>query len=438
MSVGVLLVIFLLILVNALYVAAEFAAVSVRGSRIQQRAEEGNWLAGYLLPHIADPQRLDRYIATSQIGITISSLVLGAYGQTKLAPVLVPLFEGLGGLQRVGAESTAAVVVLLVLTATQLILGELVPKSLALQYPTSVALYTYLPMEWSLRAMSWFISLLNGSGLAILHLFRIGTAGHVHIHSPDEIEYLIAESRAGGLIEPDEHARLRRALRLGTLRVEEVMVPRSEIFGLEAGTPFDEILSRAADSAYTRLPVYQGSLDHVVGYMHVQDIARQALDGAQSPPLRPPFFIPASLTLDRVLERFRAQRQHMALVSDESGRTTGLITVSDILQEILGGGVPDEFKTAEPSPERLVDGRLRLPGSLRLEEAAALVGAGWIGDAASLSGFLTERLERLPRAGDRLVIDGVKVEVEGMAGRTVSWVVATPELAPEGHDRWSR
>jgi putative hemolysin len=432
MSVGILFVILLLILVTALYVAAEFAAVSVRRSRIQQHAEDGDWLARHLLPYIASPHRLDRYIATSQIGITIASLVLGAYGQSRLAPMLSPLFQGLGGMRPGTAESAAAITVLLVLTAGAMILGELVPKSLALQYPTQVALYTFLPMQWSSHALSWFISLLNGSGQLLIRPFGISSGGHQHIHSPDEIEYLIAESREGGLIEPDEHARLRRALRLGALRVDEVMVPRTEILGIGAGAPFESIMATAADSPYTRLPVYEGTLDRVVGYIHVQDILRQALDGGEGEgaPIRPVLFIPDTLSLDRVLERFRAERQHMAMVSDEFGGVAGLVTVSDILQEILGG-VADEFKTGEPASERLPDGRFRLPGSLRLEDAASLLGAGWTGEAATLGGFLMERLERLPRVGEHVVIDGVRVEIEAMSGRGVSSVVAAPALGPD-------
>src|SRR5205814_6905027 len=157
-----------------------------------QRAEEGNWLAAHMLPYLADPNRLDRYIATSQMGITIASLVLGAYGQSTLAPALAPWFEELGGMRGVAAQSTAAVAVLLLLTAAQMILGELVPKALALEYPTPVALYTFLPMQWSGRALAWFIVLLNGSGRVVVRLFGVSPGGHQHIHSPDELEYLIA------------------------------------------------------------------------------------------------------------------------------------------------------------------------------------------------------------------------------------------------------
>ena len=165
MTLQVFLIITLLVLVNSLYVAAEFAAVSVRKSRIQQQAEEGKTLAKRFLPFVADARKLDGFVATCQVGITLSSLVVGAYGQTKLAPVLTPYFESWGGMQTVAAQSASAITILVLLTATQMIFGELVPKSLALQFPTAVALFTVIPMEWSVRLLSWFIVVLNGRPL---------------------------------------------------------------------------------------------------------------------------------------------------------------------------------------------------------------------------------------------------------------------------------
>jgi putative hemolysin len=425
MSLMVFAIILLLILINALYVAAEFGAVSVRRSRIQQKAEEGNALAARFLPYIADGHRLDRYIATCQIGITLSSLVLGAYGQTALAPMLTPLFQGWGGMEEIAAQSAAAGVILVALTAGQMILGELVPKSLALQFPTPVALYTVIPMQWSIRLLSWFIAVLNGSGMALLRLLGVPQSGHTHIHSPEEIEYLIAESREGGLLEPREHARLREALRLGVTTVREVMVPRTEILGIEMGTPFPEILRIASESPFTRLPVYEGTIDQIRGYLHVQDIARQALDGGREPPLHPVLFIPEELTLERVLERLRAERQHMGLVADEYGGIAGLVTLGDILDEIMGG-VADEFKPVEAGAVRLPDGRVRLTGWLRLQDAAEFVGADWTGESATVGGFVMERLGRLPAVGDQLVIDRVPVQVELMDGRAVAALLVGP------------
>src|ERR687898_1653404 len=182
-----ILVIAALILINAVYVGAEFAAVSVRRSRIQQLADDGNPLAAWLLPLIESPPALDRYIAACQIGITLSSLVLGAYAQRTIAVWLTPLFIDLGGLQDVAAQSTSAAVVLFALTVAQVIFAELIPKSLALQYPTRFALYTLLPMVPSLWIYRPFIKWLNGTGLLFLRLVGAPAQTHRHLHSPDEI-----------------------------------------------------------------------------------------------------------------------------------------------------------------------------------------------------------------------------------------------------------
>jgi CBS domain containing-hemolysin-like protein len=432
MIVAVLGTILLLVAITTLYVAAEFAVVSVRRSRVQQKAEEGDRLATRLLPYLKDAQSLDRYVATCQIGITLSSLVLGAYGQAALAPRLTPLLSGLGGMQEATAQSTAAIVVLAVLTIVHMILGELVPKSLALQFPTQLALLTVLPMQVSMRSLSWFIKVLNGSGLWILRLLGVREAGHHAIHSPDEIEYLMAESREGGLLAADEHVRLRKALRLGVTSVEEVMVPRTRIRAIRADTTPEQVLKIALESPYTRLPVYEETIDQVAGYVHVQDMVR--LEKGTKLPLRPVLFVPAGLSVDRVLDRLRTERQHMALVSDEYGGTAGLVTVGDILDEILGG-VADEFKPAEAGPEKLPDGRLRLPGSMRRDEAAMWVGAEWEGESATVAGLVMEHLGRLPHAGEKVLIEHVPVEVEAMNGRMVTSVLAGPlELERKDED----
>ena len=187
MVLAAILVVTALILVNALYVAAEFAAVSVRRSRLQQLAADGNVLASWLLPVLESPAALDRYIAACQIGITLSSLILGAYAQATIAVWLAPWFGELGGLQPLAAQSTAAVVVLLILTVAQVVFAELVPKSLALQYPTQTSLYTFLPMLGSLWIYRPFITWLNGTGLLLLRLLGSPAHAHRHIHSPEEI-----------------------------------------------------------------------------------------------------------------------------------------------------------------------------------------------------------------------------------------------------------
>jgi len=424
-----------LILVNAVYVAAEFGAVSVRHSRLRQLADDGNTLARWLLPRLSTPAALDRYISACQIGITISSLGLGAYGQSTLAAALTPQLERLGGLQSIAAQSTAAVIVLLVLTAAQVIFGELVPKLMALQYPTPAALYTLPPMVASLWIYRPFIGWLNGSGLLVLRLLGVQQQAHRHIHSPDEIELLIAESREGGLLEPDEHRRLQRALRLNIRQAKQLMVPRTRMAALEVDTPMADVIGAVAGSPYSRLLVYRGSLDNVVGVLHTKDLVRWLVGGRQSDVTlatlsRPISAVHESVTADRVVRQMRERRSHQALVVDEFGGTSGVISLQDVLAEFLGE-VGDEFKAAEPVPEEIVDGQMRLPGSMAVVDAAAALDAALETEATTVGGYVTEALGRLPVPGDTVTIDGYSFRVEHVADRAIESVIATRVTPPD-------
>ncbi|MDX1568304.1 MAG: hemolysin family protein, partial [Longimicrobiales bacterium] len=266
-------VIAVLIAFNGLFVAAEFSAVSVRRSRIRQMAERGNRFARSLLPTLEEAKTLDRYIAACQVGITVSSLVLGAYGQATLGEALVPLFEDWGDMQTVAAQSTSAAVVLVSLTTLQMVLGELVPKSLALQHPTRIALSTVLPMRWAEKVMSWFVDVLNGSGWLVLRLLRVEPKAHRHLHSPEEIKYLVAESQEGGYLRPEEQRRLNEALGLTQRTARELMVPRTRVIAIEESVDIREAVQVAIESPYTRFPVYRDSIDRVVGFVHSKDLA---------------------------------------------------------------------------------------------------------------------------------------------------------------------
>ncbi len=429
------LMIAVLIAANALYVAAEFAAVGVRRSRIRQLADEGNRFARMLAPALSDASTLDRYVAACQIGITLSSLVLGAYGQAALAPPFAELLGSWGQFHPAVAESAAAVVVLIGLTVLQVVLGELVPKSLALQYSTSTALYTVLPMRWSLALFAWFIAILNGSGLAILRMLGVPYGSHRHVHSPEEIDLLIAESRDGGLLEEDEHQRLHEALHLATLTARELMVPRRQIEALPADTPLDEALDRIGEAPFTRWPVYEGTLDHIIGMVHAKDLMLQPF-GPQQPcsladAMRPAVFVPESVTADRILAILREKRTHQAIVFDEYGGTAGLVTIEDVLSELLGE-VEDEFKGPWPRPERLPDGRVRLPGSLHLEAASEWVGVRWEGSSVTVGGYITEVLGRIPAPGEVASLGDIKVEVESVEHRAVASVLVS--LPPPTED----
>jgi putative hemolysin len=354
-----LAVVALLILANALYVAGEFAAVGARRSRLRRLAEDGNALAARILPVLEDGHALDRYIAVSQVGITLSSLVLGAYGQAALGPRLSPVLASLTGMDVLTAESTTAIVILLTLTASQMVLGELVPKSLALQYPTQTAMYTVLPMQWSLKVMRPVIDLLNGSGVQLMKLMRIPATGHRHVHSPEEIELLIAESRDGGLLEPEEQVRLHRALRLGLRTAEQLMVPRDRLSFVEATAPFPEMVRHVAASPFSRLPVYDRPADRFIGVLHTKDVVTAFIgDGAASLAtlLRPLVRVPLDMAADRLLAFLREKRTHQAFVVGPDDRVAGLVTLEDVVAELLGD-MADEFKGARR--------RLRVPEKRR-------------------------------------------------------------------------
>ena len=426
-------IIALLILLTGLYVAAEFAAVSARRSRLRRLAEDGNVLAARILPVLEDPRELDRYIAASQVGITLSSLILGAYGQATLAPRIAPLFERFGTMQPETAESTAAGLVLLFLTTLAVIVGELVPKSLALQNPTGTALFTVLPMQWSIRAFSWSIAFLNGSGVLLLKVLGIPATGHRHVHSPEEIALLIAESRDGGLLEPQEQVRLHRALRLGLRTARQLMVPRARLAAIDADLPFEEVLRVVAASPYSRLPVYRGSIDTIVGILHIKDVVtRYVQAGALTVAslLRPILRVPETMPADRLLAFLRERRNHQALVVDDQGIVVGLITLEDVVGELLGG-VADEFKSAQARPIRLSDGRLRLPGSMRVDQAAPLVGASWSGLDETIGSHLARALTRLPEAGEEFDIDGTRVEIEAVEGGAITSAIFGNRASPD-------
>ena len=450
----------LLIALNGLYVAAEFAAVSVRRSRVRQMAEEGNRFAGSLLPTLESASRLDQYIAACQVGITVSSLVLGAYGQATLGEALTPLFESWGEMQTLAAQSASAAVVLVGLTTLQMVLGELVPKSLALQYPTRLALLTVLPMRWSERLLAWFIAVLNGSGWVVLRLMGVEPKPHRHLHSAEEIKFLVAESREGGHLRPEEQRRLNQALGLTQRTARELMIPRTRVVAVDEEEGLDAALDVAAASPYTRLPVYRESIDRIVGVVHAKDLAAEALaadarsaearaveagsadagdraaearaagaGAALATHIRPILAVHENVSADRVLALMREERGVMAVVVDDFGGTSGILTTEDILSELLGE-IADEFKHPAGPPERLPDGRVRLPADMALYEAAAWVGARWeADDSDTVGGLVMERLGRVPDVGDTLVIDGVEVEVEATEGLAVRTVLVRPERA---------
>lgn len=341
-----LLIVAAMVAMTALYVAAEFAAVSVRRSRIRQLAEDGHATALRLLPILEDASALDRYIAACQVGITLGSLILGAYGQIAFGPGLASMLQQRGGLDEGAASSAAAVVILLVLTVGTMVAGELAPKSLALEYPTETALYTYWPMRWSLWVLGPFIWFLNGSGTLILRLLGSAHGAHRHVHSPDEIELLIAESHDGGLLEPDELRRLQRALRFSLRTAQQLMTTRDRMQAIDDTMPVEQVLALALDSSQAHVPVYHGTLDTVVGFLNTKRLLVRHVEGRSIRSLRellePALTVDQGMTGDRLIAELRRRRAHQAIVLDERQQVVGMVTLDDMLSSLLGP-TPDEF-----------------------------------------------------------------------------------------------
>lgn len=429
------LIIGVLIAVNALYVGAEFSAVAVQKSQLAARAQEGDHRAMGLLRVREDGAQMDRYIAACQIGITLSSLIAGAYGQATITPWLSPWLEGAFSIGPAAAQSSAFLIVLLLLTSLQVVLGELVPKSLALQFPERMALATYHPTRWSVTFYYGFVWLLNGSGFLLLRPFGVKPGGHQHVHSPQEIQFLLAESHRGGELSPEAHHRLERGLRLSARTVRQLMTPRSELYAIEVSTPAAEVMERILSSPYSRVLIYEGTLDNILGAVSSRDVAGAFAERGAVLPLaqllRPMPFVPETLGAHRFVRVLQEKQSSKAIVVNEYGGVQGIISIEDVLTQLFGD-IGDELKQPDLGPERLADGTVRLPGDMMLDEAEPWLGRRWEGHAATVGGHVIAQLGRLPAKGERLEIDGINVIVKELGPRTtVRWLVAQPWVEPE-------
>jgi CBS domain containing-hemolysin-like protein len=424
-----------LIAANAFYVAAEFAAVSVRRSRLRTRAEDGDRLARSALAQIERPERLDDFVAACQVGITISSLALGAVGQAQIAPRIAPWFAWTGA-ETVAAHSTAAVVVLVGLTALQMVLGELVPKSLALYAPTRMARWTAVPMRASSWLLSSFVAVLNGSGRLILRALGHPPSGHAHVHSAEELEYLVAQT-GGGVLQREESRRLQRALALRRRQARHLMTPRPSVQAFDVDLPPEEIAAAVLGGRYTRYPVYRGNREYVIGILHARDVSAHSLSAEPLPPvesmLRPAVVVAETMPADRLLRVMRRERALLVVVLDEYGGLAGIVSSSDLLGEVLGI-VPDDFGGSILAPEELPGGGWRLPGRLAVDWAARTTGVAWPQGAVTVGGAVLDAFGYLPEPGERTELAGLEVEVERVEERAVASVLARrrPQQAGDG------
>lgn len=427
-----LLAVLALVLANAFFVAAEFALVSVRRSRMEELAAHGVRLAKVVQRATRD---LDRYIAGTQLGITIASLGLGWIGESTLAHLLEPWLQWLPkAWKSVTAHSIAVTVAFIAITFLHVVLGELVPKSLALQNPDRTALWVAKPMEICVLLMRPFIAALNGCGNLVLRALRLQTTGSHHlIHSVEELKILIEASHEGGVLDEVERDMLRRVFRFSELVAREVMVHRVDIEGIDVDTPYDELMQRVSQTSHTRLPVYEDNIDNIIGVLHVRDLLQvrhkegQPFNVRQL--LRKPLIVAETVSIEKLLDQFRREKTQMAIVVDEYGGTAGLVTLEDVIEEIVGE-VQDEFDKEEPLIIEREDGTAIVSGQTRLDEINERFDLNFEAeDVDTIGGLVMSQLGRLCRVGDALTIDGVQLRVEEVRGRRIRKVLLRREVS---------
>ena len=457
---SIVAVVAIMILFNALYVAAEFATVSSRRTRISQMAGQGNRMAQLLLPIMQDSKKLDTYVATCQIGITISSLVVGAYGQSVIAQLLVgPLADLLISLEpflaSVGIESTAGwaepaatsiavTLVLVAITILQVIMGELFPKSVAIQYPESVALAVTVPMRITQLVITYtgLIALFNGSGNLILRLMgRPLKEKSGHAHSPEEIELLVTESHEQDLLSDEERRLLRNTFRLRDLTARQVMLHRTKLIAAPMSSRVAELMQISLNAGFSRIPLFKESIDDISGFVHVKDLFRlhnqQSEDIASI--LREVVFIPETMPVNDLWKRLNSRRKYLAIVFGEYGGTVGLITFEDLIEEIFGE-LQDEFDNETALIAKDKDGRIYLRADLLVSDVNEYLELSLpVENADTLGGLVFSELGRPPVVGDTVAFGDIIIRVEALADPSVSEVslkLPTAQGAEEPFIEW--
>src|SRR5262249_43791198 len=405
-------------MVNAFFVAAEFSIVGVPKAAIDARAARGNRVARLVLRVLDDPHRRDLYVATAQIGITVASLGLGMYGEHALAGWILARL-GPGGWGRwLAAHGFASAAAVAILTYFHIVLGEMLPKSLALQSAERFALWLTPVMLWTQAVIYPFVRALNGIGNLLLKPFGIAPQEHgaEQYYTSEELELIVEESEEQGALRAESGQVLQELFEFGELTAGEAMVPRVRISGIPLGSTPEDLRKILGSTPHTRYPVYEGDLDHIVGTYHIKDLLRLLLDGqtVTAAGARPAPVVPETAALDAVLATMRRERAQLALVIDEHGGTSGIVTLEDLFEEVVG-----EFDEG-PAPRRDSYGRLRVPGTTRLDELGQLFDLDLAHDEVdSVSGLVLALLGRPPRVGDSVAYDRLQLDVTAVKGHGV-------------------
>jgi CBS domain containing-hemolysin-like protein len=415
-------IITVLILLNGIFVAAEFAIVGAPKAAIDARAAQGDRLARLVQRVLRDTQLQDRYIATAQLGITLASLGLGMYGEHVLADAIYHALDSSGAPALIVSHGVASVTAVAILTYFHIVVGEMVPKSLALQQAERLACWITPPMLWTKNILYPFVVTLNGLGNRLLKLIGVNRQAQnaERYYTPEELQLIVQESGELGILRTESSEMLQELFEFGDLTAGQVMVPRVRILGIQVGMKPGAIRELLADQTHTRYPVYEKDLDHVVGMVHIKDLLRllvheETITAAHA---RAVPVVPETAELDTVLTVMRRDRTQMAVVIDEHGGTAGVVTLEDLFEEVVGD--IEEGTSAGPQVYRDRQGRLRVPGTMRLDEVGRHFDLDLEHeDVDSVSGLILTLLGRPPVVGNSVKWERLQFEVTALKGHGV-------------------
>jgi CBS domain containing-hemolysin-like protein len=405
-----LIVIFILILLNGIFVASEFAIIGVRPTQMEQKVNEGDKKAQFVLDVLESRQRQDQYIATAQLGITMASLGLAMYGEPRISHLIEANLESWFDISESVSNGIGYFVALSLLTYLHVVLGEMVPKTLALTDASGASLRLSRVMQISQTILSVAVRVLNGIGSLLLKLLRVPPAhGQSRLLAPEELELVVSESAEGGLIKEDAQEMIRNIFDFSDRTVGQVMTPRTKVQAIPADIPMDELLTLVTESRHSRFPVYDDDLDHILGILHLKDLIRHTIKPSATFDLRLILraapAVPEDQLVERLLAVFKQQRLHMAVVLDEFGGIAGIVTLEDLVEEVVGE-VRDEFDLEKEPYVEIAPGVLEVAGDYLVDD---LIEEVYIGDEETLpdvetvGGLVITQLGRPPQINDEVV-----------------------------------
>jgi len=401
-----LFVTFFLVILNGFFVAAEFAIVRVRASQIEIKAKSGSKVAK-IAKHIT--LNLDGYLAATQLGITLASLGLGWVGEQVMEDILKHLFVEFGASQdmvRTLSGTLAPIIAFSFITVLHIVFGELAPKSVAIMHPVNTTMKIALPLHFFYLIFRPFIMLLNGLANMLLVFFGFRTLGGKESHhSSEELQYLLDQGKESGALDTTEHELIKNVFDFNERVVKNIMVPRTKISGIELNTPHEQLLDILIKEGYSRVPVYHETIDKIVGIVHAKDILPLMV---QHKPcilkdiIRKPFFIPETKKINDLLSELQLKRIQIAIVLDEFGGTAGMVTLEDIVEELVGE-IQDEYDEEKPIVEKISDSEFIINASASIYDVNEFLPHDLPedGDYDTLAGLLGELFGKIPEVGER-------------------------------------